>query len=132
MIAILSGFVGCVYADTSRIWPWASLLGLGLGGSFSIALTLIVLRASNPTVAASLSGMVQGAGYAIAALGPLAFGLLHDASHDWHSATIFFIVVGLAALVAGLAAGRDRHVMTTVTDMALKPSCNSLESRSRG
>lgn len=66
---------------------------------------------------ASLSAMAQGVGYTAAALGPLAFGLLHDASHDWNSATVLFMVIGTAALIAGVAAGRDRHVEAIVTRM---------------
>jgi CP family cyanate transporter-like MFS transporter len=110
----LVGFVGCVYAGIGMTWLWGIVLGLGQGGAFSIALMLLVLRSPNTTVAASLSGMAQGVGYTAAALGPLAFGLLHDASHDWNSATIFFSTVAIFALVAGLGAGRNRHVEATV------------------
>lgn len=112
------GFVGCVYADMQATWYWAILLGLGQGGGFSIALMLLVLRAPNTTVAASLSGMAQGVGYTGAALGPLAFGLLHDASNDWHAATILFVVVGIAGLLVGLAAGRNRYVEAKVIEAA--------------
>ncbi|WP_242490127.1 CynX/NimT family MFS transporter [Noviherbaspirillum cavernae] len=118
MIVTLIGFAGCAFADTSWIWFWSVVLGLGQGGCFSIGLTLIVLRAPNAPVAASLSGMAQGLGYSGAALGPLAFGLLHDVSGDWNSAAFFFIAVGIAALFAGLAAGRNLHVKATVTEIA--------------
>jgi CP family cyanate transporter-like MFS transporter len=118
MLLSLVGFAGCVYADTATIWLWAILLGLGQGGSFSIGLMLIVLRAPNTAVAASLSGMAQGIGYTGAALGPLAFGLLHDASNDWHSAFILFTAVGIIALIFGLGAGRDRQVAATVSAAA--------------
>jgi len=117
MLLTLVGFAGCLYADIDAIWWWAVVLGLGQGGAFSIGLTLIVLRAPNATVAASLSGMVQGVGYLVAALGPLAFGLLRDLTHDWNAAAILFIAVALAALVAGLGAGRDRHVAVPVTEV---------------
>jgi CP family cyanate transporter-like MFS transporter len=115
MILSLVGFGGCIYADIGMTWLWGIVLGLGQGGAFSIALMLLVLRAPNTAVAASLSGMAQGVGYTGAALGPLAFGLLHDISHDWNSATVLFMAIAAAALVAGLAAGRDRHVEATVT-----------------
>lgn len=115
MILTLIGFAGCIYGDIGMLWLWAIVLGLGQGGSFSIGMALIVLRAPNAAVAASLSGMVQGVGYTGAALGPLVFGLLHDFSHDWHAATLFFTLVGIAGLVAGLAAGRKLFVQATVT-----------------
>jgi CP family cyanate transporter-like MFS transporter len=117
MILSLAGFAGCIYADTGMTWLWGIVLGLGQGGAFSIALMLLVLRAPNTAVAASLSAMAQGVGYTAAALGPLAFGLLHDVSHDWNSATVLFMMIGTAALIAGIAAGRDRHVEAIVTHM---------------
>ena len=110
MAATLAGFLGCVYAPLHAIWPWAVLLGLGQGGAFSIALTLIVLRAQNTHVAAALSGMSQGFGYAMAAAVPFVVGVLHDAFRGWHAVAILFAAVTAAALIAGLGAGRNRHV----------------------
>jgi CP family cyanate transporter-like MFS transporter len=107
-----TGLFGCLYAPLSGVWGWAVLLGLGQGGSFSIALTLIVLRAPTPQVTAALSGMTQGVGYTIAAFGPLAVGMLHDASHGWNSSALMFGVIAAGALMAGLKAGRNRHVET--------------------
>src|SRR5260221_14675526 len=40
-------------------------------------------RAPDPVTAASLSGFAQGAGYLIAAAGPLAVGFLHAATGGW-------------------------------------------------
>ncbi len=110
MLLTLIGFVGCVYAGLDSVWLWAVVLGLGQGGAFSIGLTLIVLRAPNATVAASLSGMVQGIGYTVAALGPLALGLLRDLTQGWNAGAAMFIAITVSALAFGLAAGRDRHV----------------------
>ncbi len=108
------GLLGCVYAPLGGVWGWAVLLGLGQGGAFSVALTLIVLRARNPQVTAALSGMAQGVGYTVAALGPLAVGILHDLSHRWHSSVLLFIVLFAGALAAGLGAGRDLYVEARV------------------
>jgi CP family cyanate transporter-like MFS transporter len=110
MALTLVGFLGCVYADLGAIWPWAVLLGLGQGGAFSIGLTLIVLRAPNASVAASLSGMVQGVGYTVAALGPLALGLLRDLTHGWNAGAALFALITLGATALGWAAGRNRLV----------------------
>ncbi|MDB5763401.1 MAG: cyanate transporter, major facilitator family protein, partial [Herminiimonas sp.] len=105
MCMTLAGLLGCLYAPVDAIWPWAIILGLGQGGSFSIGLTLIVLRAPNAHVAASLSGMMQGFGYSMAALGPFAVGVLHDVSHAWNTVAIFFTAVSIVAIVAGIGAG---------------------------
>ena len=108
------GLLGCVYAPLGGVWWWAVLLGLGQGGAFSVALTLIVLRARNPQVTASLSGMAQGVGYTVAALGPLSVGILHDLSHGWHSSVLLFIVLFVGALAVGLGAGRNLYVEVQV------------------
>ncbi|UXY14461.1 MFS transporter [Chitiniphilus purpureus] len=111
MLALtLAGLLGCLFAPLSQRWVWATVLGLGQGGTFSIALTLIVLRARDPYMAAQLSGMAQGVGYTLAALGPFALGLLHQWHGSWAPAGVFFALVTLAALAAGLGAGRARHV----------------------
>ena len=44
-----------------------------------MALTLINLRTRTAAGSAALSGFTQGVGYAVACLGPLLFGMLHDA-----------------------------------------------------
>jgi CP family cyanate transporter-like MFS transporter len=108
------GLLGCLYAALGGVWWWAALLGLGQGGAFSIALTLIVLRAPNPQVTAALSGMAQGVGYLLAALGPLAVGILHDASHGWNSSALLFAALFAGALAAGLGAGRNLYVEAQV------------------
>lgn len=110
MALTLAGLLGCMYAPIQYIWYWVALLGLGQGGAFSIALALLVLRSPTAQTAAALSGMAQGGGYTIAALGPLIVGLLHQYSHNWHSAAAFFTVAAAVGLAAGLGAGRARTI----------------------
>src|SRR3546814_8812483 len=61
---------------------WVPLVGLG-PSTFPLALTLINLRTRTPAGSASLSGFMQGVGYAVACLGPLLFGVLHEATGGW-------------------------------------------------
>ncbi|MGP4846058.1 CynX/NimT family MFS transporter [Marinobacter sp. 1Y8] len=110
VILTVSGIAGCIYAPISGVWFWAVILGLGQGGTFSMALTLLAVRARDADMAARLSGMAQGVGYTMAAIGPLVLGLLHDAFDDWQVAGIFLGAIGIAALGFGIAAGRDRYV----------------------
>lgn len=110
VILTVSGIAGCIYAPISGVWFWAVILGLGQGGTFSMALTLLAVRARDADMAARLSGMAQGVGYTMAAIGPLVLGLLHDAFDDWQVAGIFLGAIGIAALGFGVAAGRDRYV----------------------
>jgi CP family cyanate transporter-like MFS transporter len=106
----LVGMAGCVFAPLSSVWLWAIVLGCGQGAVFAVALTIIVLRAPDAALAGRLSSMAQGVGYTIASIGPLTMGLLRASSGGWTLPTLFFIALGLAAGVAGLGAGRVRHV----------------------
>ncbi|ROT96346.1 MFS transporter [Marinobacter sp. R17] len=105
-----AGLMGCIYAPIGGIWFWAVILGVGQGGTFSMALTLLAVRARDHETAARLSGMAQGVGYTMAAVGPLVLGLLHGAFDDWQVAGVFLAVIALAALGFGLAAGRPLYV----------------------
>ena len=106
----LAGLFGCLYAPMDSLWSWAVVLGLGQGGAFSLALTLIVLRSRDSHVAANLSGMAQGVGYTLASLGPLAVGVVHEVTGGWDALGWIFAVIGLCAIVAGLGAGRALYV----------------------
>jgi MFS transporter, CP family, cyanate transporter len=89
---------------------WVTLFALGQGGAFSLALTLIVLRAPDSTRAAELSGMAQAIGYSLAAFGPLAAGALHDWSGGWDTPLVALLLTTVPLLAAGVAAGRARTV----------------------
>lgn len=110
MLMTLGGLFGCLYAPLEGLWGWAILLGLGQGGTFSLALALIVLRSRDSHVASNLSGMAQGIGYTIASIGPLAVGVVHDVTGSWDSIGWIFAALGFGAIVAGLGAGRALHV----------------------
>lgn len=110
MAMSLAGLFGLLYAPLSGIWGWAAVLGLGQGGVFALALTLIVLRSPDAHVAANLSSMAQGVGYTIASMGPLAVGLVHDISGGWAAVGWVFAVIGVLATAAGLGAGRALQV----------------------
>jgi CP family cyanate transporter-like MFS transporter len=105
-----TGFLACLYGPPSALWLAAVLLGLGQGGTFSIANALVVLRSPDASVAASLSGMVQAVGYTIAAAAPLGAGLLHAASRGWDGVALAFVLVILASAMAAAGAGRNLQI----------------------
>jgi len=86
---------------------------LGQGGTFSLALTLIVLRSRDSHVAANLSSMAQGVGYTLASLGPFAVGVVHDWTGNWSSVGWIFGIIGVGAILAGMGAGRALYVDVT-------------------
>lgn len=104
------GFLGCLYGPPSTLWLAAVVLGLGQGGTFSIANALVVLRSPDANVAASLSGMVQCIGYTIAAAAPLGAGVLHGASQGWNGVALAFVLCALASAVAAAGAGRNLQI----------------------
>ncbi|CAI8792601.1 MULTISPECIES: CynX/NimT family MFS transporter [Pseudomonas] len=110
MLMALAGLFGCLYAPLDGLWGWAIVLGLGQGGTFALALTLIVLRSKDAHVAANLSSMAQGIGYTLASMGPFAVGLVHDLTGGWSAVGWIFAVLGAGAIGFGLKAGRNLHV----------------------
>ncbi len=76
------GFLGLLIAPMQHPVVWVSFVGLG-PSTFPLALTLINLRTRTSAGSAALSGFSQGLGYTLASLGPLLFGLLHQATGGW-------------------------------------------------
>lgn len=76
------GYTGLAVAPAAHPELWVIMAGLG-PSTFPISITMINLRTTTEAGSASLSGMVQGIGYAAAGLGPLVFGLLHDSTAAW-------------------------------------------------
>lgn len=109
------GFTGVLLAPgTALVWASAVVLGIAQGAIFGLALTLFGLRAPDSETTAALSGMAQGAGYLIAAAGPLLIGVVHGATGGW-TIPLVLLVAGCAAEIAlGAAAGRARSVRSVI------------------
>jgi MFS transporter, CP family, cyanate transporter len=90
-------------APTAAPWLWAALLGLGVGGMFALALTLLVKLAPTPAAAASLSGMALLVGYLLAATGPVLAGALYDAAGSYRVPFLALAGIGVATLVIGVS-----------------------------
>ena len=97
----VAGYLGMLLAPVAAPWLWMIVLGIGQGASFALALLLIALRAPDPTSVTALSAVAQSVGYALAALGPVLFGLLRQLSGGWSVP----LVMGLGVLVVQIAAG---------------------------
>lgn len=111
LIAIESvGIIGLLFPQLGPVAIWVSLIGLVLGGTFGLALLLIVLRSSDTESATELSGMAQSIGYTVAAIGPVLFGSLFDLSGGWSIPIAMLLVVGFLKLLVGLGAGKPGKV----------------------
>ena len=85
---------------------WASVLGLGVGGQFALALTVLGSLGGGPAGSAAISGMAFFVGYLLAAVGPVAAGWLRDVTGGYRVPFLALAAVGTATLVAGVATGR--------------------------
>jgi MFS transporter, CP family, cyanate transporter len=105
-----AGLVGVLLAPTSMTLVWMVLLGLGQGAGMAFALTCVVLRAPDDARANALSGMSQAIGYALAALGPFALGVVHQLSGGWDEPLLLMLAATVALLLCGLGAGAPTSV----------------------
>jgi CP family cyanate transporter-like MFS transporter len=105
----LAGVIGLLVDPAAAPLLWSVLVGLGLS-VFSLALTVIALRARTTEDTARLSGMAQGFGYLLAGIGPFVFGLLHDVTESWTVPWIFVLVIYVLQMTMGALAGRNRYV----------------------
>ena len=82
LLLLLGGQVCLVMAPLSLAIPACCLVGLGLGGIFPLALIVTMDHSHEPQQAAELLAFVQGGGYLLASVMPLAAGYLRDVLAD--------------------------------------------------
>jgi len=102
--------LGLLFAPVGMLPALALLQGIGQGGLFAMAMTVIILRSPDPRVAARLSGMSQAIGYVLAAFGPMLVGMLYSATGSYAITGWLFALIGLAAMLSGWGAGRPLFV----------------------
>ncbi len=77
------------------------LLGIPIGGVFSIALLFISNKSDNVFIATKLSAMSQGIGYLMAAACPWMIGKFYDFYHNFTYAITTLIILGLLLNIVG-------------------------------
>ncbi|HEX2075034.1 MAG TPA: MFS transporter [Geodermatophilus sp.] len=113
--------VGLLVAPEAAPVVWALLYGLGTGAAFPLAMALVLLRTRDVAQTGRLSAAAQSVGYLLAATGPLAVGLVRDATEAWAPALL--LLLGLLALqvLVGLAAARPRLVTERAAARTVPP-----------
>ncbi|PMH43232.1 transporter [Vibrio sp. 10N.286.49.B3] len=106
---VFIGLVGLLLLPSYAIF-WVGLFGLANCSTFIIVLSFIGLRTSNSGQAASLSGMSQGIGYALAATGPTLIGKMHTQTESWLIPILIIATIALACTVFATLAARDRKI----------------------
>ena len=91
------------------LWIWVILGNIGVYVTFSIALFLVVFRASDAAKTKSLSIMMQSVGYIMATLSPIVLGMLFNITDNWNRALYFIIALaGIQVIVALKAGSREK------------------------
>ena len=68
---------------------------------------LFTLRTKTAFAAADLSGFAQSTGYLLAAIGPVAFGYLHDVTGGWTIPVWTFLLATLALFITSYIASKN-------------------------
>ncbi|WP_205718132.1 CynX/NimT family MFS transporter [Actinomadura soli] len=126
-ITMVTGLGGLMLAPSAG-WVWVLVLGLGTGSAFPLAYTLLNLRAPSPSIAAGLSGMAQTGGYLLAGFGPLAVGVLHDATGGWNVPLVLLLVLVVPEVLFGLLAARPGFVRP-IRAVAARPARPEIDAR---
>ncbi|MFI6499050.1 MFS transporter [Nonomuraea typhae] len=106
VLCTMAGYGGLLAAPVTAPWFWMIVLGVGQGAAFGLALLLITLRAPDPTAVTAVSAVAQSFGYVLAAVGPVLFGALRQASGGWTVPLTAGLGLLTAQLVVGWLAGR--------------------------
>jgi CP family cyanate transporter-like MFS transporter len=98
-LLVAAALLGVLTAPAAMQFVMVGLLGIVQSAGFGLGMALVVIRSAGPGSAGSLSAMSQGLGFAIASLGPLATGFLHEWSGGWD--VPFWALATEAMLLAG-------------------------------
>jgi MFS transporter, CP family, cyanate transporter len=110
-IAMMLAFpLGMLIAPEAGAALWVVLGGVGAAVLFPIVLVLFGLRTRTHSGSVALSGFVQSIGYGCGAIGPLAFGLLYEATGGWHAALWFLLAVTALAIIPAAMLLRPRFI----------------------
>jgi len=107
VLLLAAGYAGLMLAPLQGAIVWVVLLGLGVS-TFPLCLTLVNARTRTPVGSSTLSGAMQGLGYALACVGPLFIGLLYSATGSWTSSYVLLFASLVVMLASGFMACRPR------------------------
>lgn len=94
-LAMAAGYAWFAFSsgmDTAVV----SWIGIVQNAGFGLAMGLLVSLAADAPSASILSAIAQGVGYAVAGVGSLLLGLLHDATGDWTASILVMALLGIA------------------------------------
>ena len=105
----LAGYAGLWLAPAALPLLWAVLLGMA-NCAFPLALTMIGMRSRSGPGVVRLSAFAQCTGYLLSVPGPILVGALYQYTGGWGAPIALAAALLVPQTVAGVLAGRDRHV----------------------
>jgi CP family cyanate transporter-like MFS transporter len=103
------GYLGLLLYPVEGAWLWALLVGIA-ASIFPVVLALIGLKSRTADGTAALSGFTQSVGYALAAAGPFAIGVLYDATGGWTWPLLLLTVMAGMTAVLSVLVVRSPHL----------------------
>lgn len=116
-----AGFAGLAFAPTVAPIAWAALCGAGLGGSFALALVTALDHLPRPEQAGALTALMQGGGFLLAAVAPLAMAMLHNWTGSFASGWVMHLVFIAVTFLLYLRLDPTRYVEAMATDQTASP-----------
>ncbi|MDP9935030.1 MFS transporter [Paenarthrobacter nicotinovorans] len=99
-LSVAAALLGVLAAPAELQFVAVGILGVVQSAGFGLGMALMVIRSAGPESAGKLSAMSQGFGFALASLGPLLAGLLHEITGGWE---VTFCVLAAEAVVLAVA-----------------------------
>jgi CP family cyanate transporter-like MFS transporter len=97
VISIVWVVTTCGLLVAPRFWPlWAITGGFAAGGGVTVIFMLGMAAANGLDENRKISAAVQGAGYLLAASGPVAMGALTEWTGSWTAGFVLLTVCGVA------------------------------------
>lgn len=106
-----AGAAGIAWVPLAGPWILATVLGFGIGGLFTFALTLPVDFGAGGDATDRLSSMVFAGGYILSAAGPSVVGLIRDAGGGYELLFAGFAAVAVGLFVTALSFDPDRDLI---------------------
>jgi MFS transporter, CP family, cyanate transporter len=111
-LLVAAALLGVLAAPAELEFVLVGVLGMVQSAGFGLGMAPMVIRSAGPQSAGGLSAMSQGLGFALASLGPLGAGFLHEWSGGWDAP--FWALAGEALLLAGAGYFAVRGPLATV------------------
>lgn len=102
LLLSVAGFLLLGLVPEAMAWLAITLLGLGIGGLFPLSLIITMDHSDEPVLAGQLTAWVQGIGYLIASLAPVAAGVIKDLLGSFEQAWLMLGVIFIGLIVMSL------------------------------